>query len=131
MKIFKAMRAIFRNPGNLFGLIRTSVVYYHGKKEAMDKFKKTGRRYYCVFDPDSQKLATVTYKKYKDSYDSYQYLRQRGKFPPITLEKFVAGALYYTPSKNGAKEMTADRQQQCLDIMRRMYFSSKDKKKAG
>lgn len=122
MKTFKAIYNILRHPGNIFSLLRASVVYYIAKKEAMDKFRKTGRRYYCIYDPNSKRLVALTYKRYAGQYDSYQYLRFRGRIAPMTVKQFTDGAMYYTPSKNGAKEMTKRRQQERLDIMRRRYF---------
>ena len=118
MKIIKALWRIIRHPHNIYSLFHSAAIYNRGKMEALEKFRKTGRRYYCIYDPNDRSLVALTYEFHKGHADSYQYLRRRGRIAPLTLEKFKAGAFYYTASKNGAQEMTKEMQQQKLDILR-------------
>lgn len=117
-KFVKPIRAIARRPRNFYSLLRASVVYYLGRREAQEKFRKTGHQFFCIYDPNDRSLCAITYKAYPGRVDSYQYLRRRGRIAPLTLQKFKEGAFYYTSSRNSAREMSKQEQQSKLDLLR-------------
>lgn len=106
MKKFISFIKNVLNPVKATRLARTSVQFQKAIDEAESKFRKDGHRYYVIFDPKAGKLISITYDLYKLRYDSYIYLRRRGRFGnPVSRNDLKRGCYYYTPSKNGAKRM--------------------------
>ena len=93
--------------------------------DARAKHAKTGHRYYCIWDAVQKRLVALPYDGYRGRTDSYQYMRHRGAFPPVSRDKFMESAFFYTGSKNGASEMTVEQSRNKLQLLRSRYYSSK------
>ncbi len=99
-QILKALKNLVIK-GNRMPLIKASILLQKAIDEAEKKYKRTGHRYYIVYDPDQKKLIPITYDLYRNHLDSYIYLRRRGRMKnPLTREELKAKCFYYTPSKN-------------------------------
>jgi hypothetical protein len=99
--ILKAIKNLFKGRSKAKALFEASVMLQKAIDEAEAKYKKTGHRYFVVYDPNSNKLVPITYDLYIYKTDSYIYLRRRGKFAkPLTREELKQRCFYYTASKN-------------------------------
>lgn len=108
------------------GLVPASIELNRAIADARLKNRKTGRRYYTIWDQVNRRLINLTYKGYPGRTDSYQYMRMRGGFPPCTLETFKESAYYYTSSKNGALEMPAEEINKRLQLLRSRHYQRKE-----
>jgi hypothetical protein len=118
-KAAQVMSLTLRKPKEARYLIEASRLL----KEAMDKadeaHKQSGWRYYIVWDSALKELVPLTYEHHKGHWDSYKYLRQRGRFKSYyTPFEFKTLSFYYTPSrwKPGCPE--AERKEKMVDWQR-------------
>ena len=85
----KALRNLFRQRGSANVLLRASILYKKAADEAEENYRKTGHRYFVIYDPAQRKLITLTYDLYRYRPDSYVYLTRRGRFPySLTRNEF-------------------------------------------
>ena len=97
----KALRNLFRQRSSASVLLRASILYKKAADEAEDNYRKTGHRYFVIYDPTQRRLITLTYDLYRYRPDSYVYLSRRGRFPhALTRNEFKEKCFYYTPSRN-------------------------------
>lgn len=120
-KIIFLFKAIFSRQS---GLVPACIEMQRAMREARAKNRRTGHRYYCIWDPENRRLVPLTYDRYPGQADSFAYLRQRGKFSPLTRQQFKDGAFFYTASRNGAHEMTEADIRTRLEVLRRHYYKS-------
>lgn len=107
------------------GLVPAAIELNRAIADARAKNAKTGHRYFCIWDAVQKRLVALTYDGYRGRTDSYQYMRHRGAFPPVSRNKFMESAFFYTGSKNGAPEMTVEQSRNKLQLLRSRYYSSK------
>ena len=119
-KIWYAFLGIF-SPRS--GLVPAAIELNRAISEAHAKNARTGHRYYCIWNAVLKRLVTLTYDGYTSRTASYQYMRLRGAFPPVSRQKFKESAFYYTASKNGALAMTEEVKREKLQVLRSRYFS--------
>lgn len=121
--IWKAVRNLIKKKESGRMLLRASVLYKKAIDEAESQFRKTGHRYYVVYDPTQKKLIPLTYDLYVMKPDSYVYLRRRGRFcRALTRNEFKEKCFYYTPSKNTTRRcIGAERREKLLKWQR--YYS--------
>lgn len=111
------LRGIFSS-----GLVPASVELLRAVHEARRKHRKTGHRFYAIWDVGSRHLVTLTFDGYPGRIDSYQHLRHRGAFPPVSRREFIRSAFFYTGSRNGAREMPRTLLLHKLQLLRHKYF---------
>lgn len=88
------------NPRKSRLMMKATVMWQKAKEEAEEMRKKDGHRYFVIYDAAQKKLICITYDIYKNRSDSYQYLRQRGRFKrPLTREELKELCFYYTTSQ--------------------------------
>lgn len=96
------INAVF-NPRKSKRMLEASIMYQKAVDEAEEFCKRDGHRYFVVYDRTQRKLISITYDIYRDRGDSYQYLRQRGRFKsPISRREMKELCFYYTGSQWGA-----------------------------
>lgn len=99
--IIKAIKNLIKNRKRARILLEASIILQKAIDEAERKYRKTGHRYYLVWDPNKRQLVPITYDLYIFKTDSYIYLRRRGKFAtPLTRNQLKEKCFYYTASKN-------------------------------
>lgn len=95
------------NPKKSKRMLEASIMYQKAVDEAESLRKRDGHRYFVIYDRNQNKLISITYDIYKSRGDSYQYLRQRGRFKtPISRKEMKELCFYYTGSHWGAPACT-------------------------
>ena len=85
-----------KNAKKSWKMMKASGMWMRAKKEADEKRKADGHRYFVIYDAGQKKLISITYDIYESRGDSYQYLRQRGRFKrPLTRDELKALCFYY------------------------------------
>lgn len=120
IQVIRAIRGVF-SPDS--GLLPATYEYNRARQEALRKYRRTGHRYYNVWDPNGRRLVPITFEGYRGDGDSFQHLRHRGVFSPMSRRELKDGSFYFTPSRNGAREMEDDVRKQKIDLLRRRYFA--------
>lgn len=113
---------------NFLLLIRASIIYQHGIMRARELRRKTGKRFYLIMDPSTRTLIPLSYYAIPGRTDSYQYLRLRGKFDPLSPSAFKDGALFWTDSRYKHNEMDKPERKLRFERMRRRYFTRSPRK---
>lgn len=99
--IIKAIKNLIKNRKKAKLLLEASIMLQKAIDEAERKYRKTGHRYYLVWNPNTRQLVPITYDLYQFKTDSYIYLRKRGQFAtPMTRNQLKEKCFYYTASKN-------------------------------
>ena len=89
-----------KNPLKSKKLMKATVMWQKAKEEAEELRKRDGHRYFVIYDAMQDKLICITYDIYRGRNDSYQYLRQRGRFKkPLRREELKELCFYYTTSQ--------------------------------
>ena len=81
-------------------MMEATVMWQRAMEEAEENRSKDGHRYFVIYDACQEKLISITYDIYRNRGDSYQYLRQRGRFKrPLRREELKELCFYYTTSQ--------------------------------
>lgn len=123
MLLLKAIKNLFTQRRSARVLLRASILYRQAVDEAEEAYRRTGHRYYVVYDPMQRKLIPLTYDFYAGHADSYVYLRRRGRFGnPLTRKELKEKCFYYTPSRNfPSRRCAADERRKKLLRWQRYY----------
>ena len=98
--LLNGVKNAFLNPRKSQLMMKATVMWQKAKEEAEEMRKKDGHRYFVIYDAGQKKLICITYDIYHSRGDSYQYLRQRGRFKqPLTREELKELCFYYTTSQ--------------------------------
>lgn len=88
------------NPKKSKKMMEATVMWQRAMEEAKEMRSKDGHRYFVIYDAAQEKLISITYDIYRNRGDSYQYLRQRGRFKrPLRREELKELCFYYTTSQ--------------------------------
>lgn len=111
------------NPRKSRLMMKATVMWQKAKEEAEEMRKKDGHRYFVIYDAAQKKLICITYDIYQNRGDSYQYLRQRGRFKqPLTREELKELCFYYTTSQWTKRTCEGDEQKDKLLEWQRYYL---------
>lgn len=121
--IIKAIKNLIKNRKRAKLLLEASIMLQKAIDEAEKKYRKTGHRYYLVWDPNKRQLVPITYDLYIFKTDSYIYLRRRGQLAtPMTRNQLKEKCFYYTASKNCPdRTCPKDRQEEKMLIWQKFY----------
>ena len=121
--LIKGFVEFFKNAKKSGKMMKASGMWMRAKKEADEKRKTDGHRYFVIYDAGQKKLISITYDIYESRGDSYQYLRQRGRFKrPLTRDELKALCFYYTTSKWTNKEISEKEEQEKLVEWQKYYL---------
>lgn len=124
--IVNGIKNTILNPRKSKKLMAATVMWQKAKDEAEELRKRDGHRYFVIYDAMQKKLICITYDIYRDRSDSYQYLRQRGRFKrPLSREEMKELCFYYTTSKWTKNGCTEAVQQEKLVEWQRYYLRLK------
>lgn len=107
--IAKGVKNTLLNPKKSKKMMQATIMWKHAKEEADKMRSQDGHRYFVIYDVIQDKLICITYDIYKNRGDSYQYLRQRGRFKrPLRREELKELCFYYTTSQWTSSGCTGD-----------------------
>lgn len=111
------------NPKKSKKMMQATIMWQRAKEEADQMRSQDGHRYFVVYDAMQDKLICITYDIYKNRGDSYQYLRQRGRFKrPMRREELKELCFYYTTSQWTTKACTGDEEKEKLIEWQKYYL---------
>ena len=111
------------NPGKSKRMMEATVMWQKAKEEAEELRKRDGHRYFVIYDAVQKKLICITYDIYRNRGDSYQYLRQRGRFKrPLRREELKELCFYYTTSQWTTNRCTEQEEQEKLVEWQRYWL---------
>lgn len=121
--IVNGVKNAIMNPKKSKMLMDATIMWQKAKEEAEELRKRDGHRYFVIYDAAQKKLICITYDIYRDRGDSYQYLRQRGRFKrPLRREELKELCFYYTTSKWTSHSCNEQEQQGKLVEWQRYYL---------
>lgn len=111
------------NPKKSKKMMQATLMWQRAKEEADQMRSQDGHRYFVIYDASQDKLICITYDIYKNRGDSYQYLRQRGRFKrPLRREELKELCFYYTTSQWTSKACTGDEEREKLIEWQKYYL---------